>query len=353
MAKKKKPIPVDKKIEKLIEIYIRAEKNLIDIIAKKQIKGNSTRFYTEMLKQVQQEILMLKIFNTQWATDITKQLYMQAYEEQLKMLNIDDYSFTSLHKEAVELITNNMINNLNNAIDVVGRRTEDSIREIGLSSAVDKFATGYTIKQQQEKLKKELLDKNITCIKDKLGRNIPIGVYAETLARSIVAETQNTCIKNIAKENGYDLVKMTSHSGACPVCVPYEGRVYSLSGKDKRFPYIKNVPGYSAGYNNIHPRCSHRISVWVEKYGDTEKEIKNSNKPFEIPKEKQDSINKYYEEQKKKAKLRANRKEYEQIKIALGKDAPKSFQGFLKMKNSNSDNYKELKRKYREIKENE
>lgn len=347
--KKKKPLTVDKQIEKLIETYTRAEKNLIDTIVKKKIKGNSTRFYTEMLKQVQQEILRLKVFNTEWSTDITKQLYLQAFEEQLKMLNIGDYSFTSLHKKAVELITNNMINSLNSAIDVVGRRTEDSIREIGLSSTVDKFATGYTIKQQQENLKKELLDKNITCIKDKLGRNINVTSYASMVARSVVAETQNTCIKNVAKENGHDLVKMTSHYGSCPICVPYEGRVYSLSGEDKRFPSIKNVPGYSAGYNNIHPRCSHRIAPYIEKYNDVDKDIRNSNKPFNIPKEKEASVNKYYEEQQKKAILRENRKQYEKIKLALGEEAPKSFQGYLKMKNSNSDNYKELKRKYREV----
>lgn len=257
-----------------------------------------------MLKQVQAEILRLQVFNTQWSTDITKQLYIQAFEEQMKLLKIDTYTFTALHTKAIELITENMINSLNNAVDVVGRRTEDAIRDIGLSSTVDKFATGYTIKQQQKQLKEELLDKNITCIKDKLGRNIPISAYAETVARSIVAETQNTCIKNVAKENGHDLVKMTSHYGACPVCVPYEGRVYSLSGKDKRFPSIKNVPGFRDGYNNIHPRCSHRIGVWVEKYNDVDKDIKDSNKPFEIPKEKEASVNKYYEEQQKKSSIK-------------------------------------------------
>lgn len=352
MAKKKKPIPVDKKIEKLIEIYKEAEKRLIKTIAEKEIKGNVTTFYKEMLKQVQQELLRLKIFNTQWATDITKQLYMQAYEEALYDLGISDNTLTQLHKEAIELIAENIVSSLNEATNLVGRQIEDKIREIGLNSTANKFATGNTIKQMQKELVNSLIDEGLTGIKDKLGRNIPIGVYAETLARSIVAETQNTCIKNVAKENGHDLVKMTSHSGACPVCAPYEGRVYSLSGKDKRFPYIKNVPGYSAGYNNIHPRCSHRISVWVEKYGDTEKEIKNSNKPFEIPKEKQDSINKYYEEQKKKAKLRANKKQYEQIKIALGKDAPKSFQGFLKMKNAkNQENYNDLKERFKKVRQ--
>lgn len=348
MAKKKKTISPDKKIEKLIEIYKEAEIRLIKTITEKEIKGNVTTFYEEMLKQVQQEILKLQIYNTQWATDITKQLYEQAYKEAIKALEINIDSLTQLHKEAIELIAENIVNSLNQVTSLVGRQIEDKIREIGLNSAANKFATGNTIKQMQKELVNSLIDEGLTGIKDKLGRNIPISVYAETLARSIVAETQNTCIKNVAKENGHDLVKMTSHSGACPVCAPYEGRVYSLSGKDKRFPYIKNVPGYSAGYNNIHPRCSHRISVWVEKYGDTEKEIKNSNKPFEIPKEKQDSINKYYEEQKKKAKLRANRKQYEQYKTVLGNEAPKNFQGFLKMKNAkNQENYKELKRKYR------
>ena len=347
MAKKKKPLPVDKKIEKLIEIYKEAEQRLIKTITEKEIKGNVTTFYKEMLNQVQQEILRLQIYNTQWATDITKQLYEQAYKEATEMLGVSD-NFTQLHKDAVEVLADNMVNSLNEATNLVGRRVEDSIRDIGLKDAAIKFATGQTIRQLQKELVNDLINNNIYCMKDKLGRNIPISAYAETVARSIVAETQNTCIKNVAKENGHDLVKMTSHYGACPVCVPYEGRVYSLSGKDKRFPSIKNVPGFRDGYNNIHPRCSHRIGVWVEKYGDAEKEIKNSNKPFEVPKEKQDSVNKYYEEQQKKAILRNNKKQYEKIKIALGEEAPKSFQGYLKMKNSNSDNYKELKRKYRE-----
>lgn len=264
--KKNKPLTVDKKIEKLIETYTKAEKNLIDIIVKKKIKGNSTRFYTEMLKQVQQEILRLKVFNTQWATDITKQLYLQAFEEQLKLLQIEGYTFTALHKQAIEIITNNMINSLNNAVDVVGRRTEDAIRDIGLSSTVDKFATGYTIKQQQKQLKEELLDKNITCIQDKLGRNINVTSYASMVARSVVAETQNTCIKNLAKEYNHDLVKMTHHATSCHICSPYEGKIYSISGNSDKYPSLKTVPGFRDGYNNIHPNCRHRLHIWVQKY---------------------------------------------------------------------------------------
>lgn len=351
MTKKKKPTSPNKKIEKLIEIYKEAEQRLIKTIAEKEIKGNVTSFYEEMLKQVQQEILKLQIYNTQWATDITKQLYEQAYKEAIKVLEINIDSLTQLHKEAIELIAENIINSLNEATSLVGRQIEDKIREIGLNSTANKFATGNTIKQMQKELVNSLIDEGLTGIKDKLGRNTLISVYAETLARSIVAETQNTCIKNTMKEHDKDLVKMSKHYTACPVCVPYEGRVYSLSGKDTRFPSINTVPGFKAGYNNIHPRCRHRITPYIEKYNNIETDIKESNKPFKVPKEKEASINKYYEEQKKKAKLRANKKQYEQIKIALGNDAPKSFQGFLKMKNAkNQENYNDLKERFKKVK---
>lgn len=352
MAKrKKKPISVDKKIEKLIEIYKEAEQRLIKTIAEKEIKGNVTTFYEEMLKQVQQEILRLQVYNTQWVTDITKQLYKQAYKETIKALEINIDSLTQLHKDAIELIAENIVNSLNSSMDLVGRRIEDSIREIGLKDASIKFATGNTIKQMQKELVNSLIDEGLTGIKDKLGRNIPISVYAEMVARSIVAETQNTCVKNVMKEHDKDLVKMTSHYGCCPVCAVYEGRVYSISGKDSRFPSLKSLPGFKDGYNNLHPRCAHRINAFIEKYNDIEKEIKNSNRPFEVDKDKEASVNAYYEEQKKKAKLRANRKQYEKYKTVLGQDAPKSFQGFIRMKNAKKqDNYNDLKRKYRETK---
>lgn len=347
--KKKKPITVDRKIEKLIDIYKEAEQRLIKTIAEKEVRGNVTTFYNEMLKQVQQEILKLQIYNTQWATDITKQLYQQAFNEAAEMLGISN-DFTQLHKDAVEILADNTVNNLNGATNLVGRRFEDTIRDIALKDTSMKFATGQTIMQLQKELVNDLVSNNITCMKDKLGRNIPISSYAETVARSIVAETQNTSVKNVMKEHGHDLVKMTQHHGTCSLCATYEGRVYSLSGKDERFPSIKNIPGFNAGYNNIHPRCRHRIFPYIEKYQDVKADIKNSNKPFEVPKEKEASVKAYQEEQKKKAKLRNDKKQYEKYKEVLGEDAPKNFQGFLKMKNAkNQDNYNKLKKRFKKV----
>lgn len=348
--KKKAPIPVDKKVEKLIDIYKEAEKKLIEIIAKKEIKGNATTFYKEMLNQVQQEILRLQIYNTQWATDITKQLYEQAYKEAIEMLEISQESLTQLHKDAIDVIADNTVNNLNQATNLVGRQLEDSIRQIGLSSTASKFATGQTLKEMQKQLTINLFNEGLTAIKDKRGRNISISAYSEMLARSIVAETQNTCVKNVMKEHGKDLVKMTEHFTSCPLCATYEGRVYSISGKDERFPSLKSVPGFSSGFNNIHPRCRHRLTPYIEKYQDVDKDKEYSNRPFEVDEEKKESVNQYFKEQREKARLRNDRKQYEKYKQVLGEDAPKSFAGFRRMKKSNSDNWKKLQSEYRRFK---
>ncbi|MPM72226.1 hypothetical protein SDC9_119199 [bioreactor metagenome] len=210
-----------------------------------------------------------------------------------------------------------------------------------------KFATGQTIKQLQDELVNNLIKRGIGGITDKRGRVIPFTSYAELLSRSIVAETQNTCVMNVAKEHDKDLVKMTQHNTTCPICAVYEGRVYSLTGKDERFPKLSNIPGFNKGYNNIHPRCRHRITPYIEKYNDVKEDIKNSNRPFEVDKDKEASIKAYQEEQKEKARLRNDKKDYEKYSQILGEEAPKSLQSFREIKYNNSEQWNDLKENFK------
>lgn len=339
----------DKKINQLIKMYIQAEKRLINIISTKKVKGHVTDFYESMLKQVKLELMQLQMKSANYTKDIVNELYLEAYYNSLEVLGISSIGdgFAQLHTQAIELLSDNMINNFAEVNNQVGRRIEDTIRDIGLTDTQMKFATGQTIRELQNNLIDSLVNTGLGGITDKRGRVIPFTGYAELLSRSIVAETQNTSVKNVMKENGHDLVKMTQHSTACPVCVPYEGRVYSLSGKDERFPSIKKIPGFASGYNNIHPRCRHRIMPWIEKYNDVEKEIKNSNKPFEIPKEKEASVRAYQEHQKEKARLRNDKKQYETFRQVLEEEAPKSFQSFREIKYNDSERWRELKQSYK------
>ena len=257
----------DKKLKQLEKIYTKAEQRLIQIITNKTVKRQNTDFYKEMLKEVQRELLNIQIATVRLCNDIVNSLYLEALETNLESLQIDiSVGFTALHKEAIKVLTDNIVNNFANVNNLVGRQIADTLREIGLDKASTKFATGQTIKQMQKEVREKLLTENILGIIDKRGRIIPYTTYAELLSRSIVAETQNTCVLNVAEEHNKDLVKMTHHNTSCHVCQKYEGKIYSLSGKDSKYPYLKSIPGFSRGYNNIHPRCRHRISIYIERF---------------------------------------------------------------------------------------
>lgn len=59
-----------------------------------------------------------------------------------------------------------------------------------------------------------------------------------------------------------DLVIMEAMGAACPECAKYQGRVFSLYGRDTRFP---RVPPEFWVYGRIHPGCSH--TFWPFIYG--------------------------------------------------------------------------------------
>ena len=65
----------------------------------------------------------------------------------------------------------------------------------------------------------------------------------------------------IAKEIGTDLVEIPYLGCACSECAIYQGRVYSISGKDTRFP---KLPEFIKTTGRIHEGCKHSIFAFSE-----------------------------------------------------------------------------------------
>lgn len=99
---------------------------------------------------------------------------------------------------------------------------------------------------------------------------------------------------------GMDLMYIPAHNLSCPKCMEWQGRVYSKSGKDKRYPKLEEA--YSNGIG--HPNCKHipvilwdssqiqeddfNSEYWEEEYRKDQKrkslqrEIKNKNTDLKI-----------------------------------------------------------------------
>lgn len=83
----------------------------------------------------------------------------------------------------------------------------------------------------------------------------------------MVTRTTSRQAVNVAiltKNPEQDLFKMSKHGTTCPVCAPYEGRVYSKSGENPDYPPLSAIFGkidragpeaLTNSYLNIHPNC--------------------------------------------------------------------------------------------------
>lgn len=354
--------------KKLIETYQKAQKKLVEIIQRKQAYGSATAYERSLLRQIQKELKKLKKSSKALVEQLIKENYKTGLQSLIDDLLQDNTApklfnmFSRLNISQIELITQNANIDLNKAINIVGRRVQDAVREASIEATAEKLTTGQTVREMQKNLEKKLEQQNLTAIEYSNGTKMPIEKYAETVARSTTAETQNKAKVIQGQDWGYDLVRFTEHSPTCEVCSMYQGRVYALTkeaangkykgskGQALHFPYLYDT-ALPHGYSTIHPNCRHRLSVLhARAYTAAEMEdfSRKSMQPFEDMRSDQER-KAYAKEQAVKRKRNESRKQYEKIKTVLPNDAPKTFAAFVKMKAAKSERYKELLKDYRTV----
>ena len=354
--------------KRLIETYQKAQKKLVEIIKRKQAYGSAAAYERSLLRQIQKELKKLKKSSKALVEQLIKENYKTGLQNLIDDLLKDNTAprlfnmFSGLNTSQIELITQNANIDLNKAINIVGRRVQDAVREASIEATAEKLTTGQTVREMQKNLEKKLEQQNLTAIEYSNGTKMPIEKYAETVARSTTAETQNKAKVIQGQDWGYDLVRFTEHSPTCEVCSMYQGRVYALTkeaangkykgskGQALHFPYLYDTALIS-GYSTIHPNCRHRLSVLpagAYTAAEMEEFSRKSMQPFEDMRSDKER-KAYAQEQAVKRKRNESRKQYEKIKTALPNDAPKTFAAFVKMKSAKSERYKELLKDYRTV----
>ena len=341
-------------VQALINIYTRAKAQLINTITGKAARGNVTWYQRTLLKQVNEQLAELNRQAKEWVDKTIPENYQAGIDEAnagLKKAGINisvPETFAGLHTAAVDIIAKNTFADLVAANIFVGRQVSDSIRRAGIDAVAQKLSQGQTVKQCKQNLLSQLVDKGLNGIKDKRGRMISLESYASTVARSTTREATNRATLNQLTYLGYDLVKMSSHATSCKICAPLQGRVYSISGNDKRYPPLKFA--HKGDHANIHPNCRHVLVPYIEALAkDVEEDRQFSNRSFDIDPRSQAEIDRYNQGQALKRKLRNDKNQFEDIKIGLPEDAPKSFSGYQSMKRANSERYQELKEKMKAL----
>ncbi len=140
-----------------------------------------------------------------------------------------------------------------------------------------------------------------------------------------------------------DLTDIGDNSRVCGECAKYTRRIFSISGKDKRFPALPkyfglSMPEHAYCYISIYPFLLNRSEpTWGYK-GDL---IKWSNRPFADERTPQQKA--YYKNYVLEIEQEIiDRDNYDLLLEKLPEIAPKSFGGYRRMKNLHSSNYQKL-----------
>lgn len=145
-----------------------------------------------------------------------------------------------------------------------------------------------------------------------------------------------------AKSMGIDYLEVTEHHPTCEICSIYANRVYCISGSDDRFP---KLPDVVYQYGGFHEGCRH--SFYPFYVGTTERMVSGhdpiewSNRPF-VDSRSQEEIDAYNEEKVRQEIERKDRLDFDWLRKNLPDCVPKSFGGYRRMKNQNTDNYRKI-----------
>lgn len=116
----------------------------------------------------------------------------------------------------------------------------------------------FTRQKFAQEMLRDFADKGIRALQYYDGRWVSLESYSEMVGRSLSGRCAVQASLNRYQEYGYDLVRITAHFRACPLCTPWEGRVLSHSGESAEYPSL----GEAVEAGLFHSNCAHNLNPY-------------------------------------------------------------------------------------------
>ena len=378
--------PNQRELDKLISIYLKAETDIINEIARLRSQGLIDYHAVAALERVQAILNKMQTDSWEYIPRMIEKMFYVRVPEARKKLNVPETpvkhfmgyvnatTLTSTQTDIVQKLALNLATELSDASVVamsslenalIGRRENDVFRRVGLELVANMQATGRSTAATVPEFVKILQREGVTAFVDKAGRNWSLHTYASMVTRTTSRQAEVLAVLTADPE--HDLYKISSHGTTCVLCAPYEGRVYSKSGTDPDFPPLAAAFGkidpagaddLSNTWLNIHPNCLHVLMPWTAA-GRTPEEIQkikdfsNPRKnPFTVDPRSQKQIEAYRDKEKARTKWLDDYRQFERYRVTIPDDTPKTFNTFLKHKLADDEKYQNWMKLYREANRN-
>lgn len=360
------PGPTDRELQRLIEIFLRAETAIINEIGRLRSRGLVDYHAEAALERVQ--AILRKLENDCW-TYVPRMIETHFYvnhPEARKPMDIPETpekhllgyknarALTGEQMNIVQMLTTNLMgeiteanltamNNLENIL--LGRTEDDVFRRIGLEQSAAMQATGRGVYKALPDFVAALRRDGVTAFIDKAGRRWSLHTYGSMVLRTTSRQAEVMSV--LTQDPDHDLYQISKHGTTCKLCAPLEGRVYSKSGKDPDFPPLsaafgkmdKNGPDtLENSWLNIHPNCLHQIIRWTP-MGRSEEELQKikdfssfEKNPVTRDPRTQKQIEAYRKKEEARARFLRDYKQWEKYRETIGDPIPKRFETFQKHK---------------------
>ena len=202
--------------------------------------------YTMSLKQIQHKITSSRILDLP-LRNLTTLLKTNPIAQTMKLLYLDA---TSTYNAA-------LVAGQNNILRFTRLTQQILLNESVINQTVAEAAIAGNIRGSVGNLSGSLWSKLAEQVNDlkfvQAGKyKYRPDYYAEMVSRVKFHEAHSYATIHQAANYETDLVQVSSHNTITPICIPFEGKVYSISGNSKLFPPLFDMPPY-------HPNCLHLL----------------------------------------------------------------------------------------------
>ncbi|HQL37599.1 MAG TPA: hypothetical protein PLG67_13480 [Bacillota bacterium] len=273
----------DAEINRLVRFYEQAEREILDQLNRALLRGNKTEYLAQMKRNIEAILQQLREGNRTWCEQAIPRVYSQGlYSADAMLKDIGatvKAGFGAIHQQAAQVLAENAYQRFEDVVQVIGRQVNDIYRELALEN-VRGTVVGYdTWKQTARRYREQLAERGVTGFKDRSGRMWNMRTYCEMHARTVCMEAHLQGTANRLVEQGHDLVKVSTHLGACELCQPWQGKILSITGKTKGYPTLEEAKAAKL----FHPRCRHAYGLHI----DLEDEDKGTERKQELSPEEE------------------------------------------------------------------
>jgi hypothetical protein len=128
------------------------------------------------------------------------------------------------------------------------------------------------------------------------------------VARTTTREAASVAAINECKEFDVDLVQISTHYPTCEICAPLQGKVFSISGKDKRYPKLTDE--YRPPF---HPNCRHVLTPYVREFDDNAEETQRYSNTSLTKDPRSEAEKQAYKEMRDAVTIATNRKRAREV----------------------------------------